>query len=278
MDRNPLQQYFRQPAVYIRLPSEGKFYPPGAVIIPANGELGVLPMTTMDEITYRTPDALFNGSAVTAVIESCVPAIKDAWAVPSMDVDTILVAIRIATYGHGMDITTQCPSCSADGEYTIDLRQVMDQIKSPDYAQVMQMGDLEIHFRPMSYQQMNANSLAQFEEQKGLQSLQDDSIPDEQRIKTLGTMLKKITSATARALAENIAYIQTPQTMVEDQAQIFEWLTNSDRDTFNRVKEHILSLKASGELKPVHIKCDECSHEHDQSFTLDLGNFFEQGS
>ena len=278
MDRNPLQQYFRQPAVYIRLPSEGKFYPPGSIEIPPNGELGVLPMTTMDEITYRTPDALFNGSAVTSVIQSCVPGIRDAWAVPSMDVDTILVAIRIATYGHGMDITTQCPSCSTEGEYTIDLRQVMDQIKAPDYAKVMQLGDLELHFRPMSYQQMNANSLTQFEEQKGLQSLQDESIPEEQRIRTLGAMLKKITSATAHALAENIEYIQTPQTMVEDQAQIFEWLTNSDRATFNQVKEHILNLKASGELKPVHIRCDECEHEHDQSFTLDLGNFFEQGS
>lgn len=278
MDRNPLQQYFRQPAVYIRLPSEGKFYPPGAVEIPANGELGVLPMTTMDEITYRTPDALFNGSAVTAVIQSCVPDIKDAWAVPSMDVDTILVAIRIATYGHDMDITTQCPKCAAAGEYTIDLRRVMDQIKSPDYNKVLRLGDLELHFRPMSYQQMNANSLIQFEEQKSIQMLQDESISEDQRIRTLSDMLKKITSATARALGENIAFIQTPQTQVEDQAQIFEWLTNSDRDTFTRVKEHILTLKASGELKPVHIQCDECSHEHEQAFTLDLTSFFEQGS
>lgn len=278
MDRNPLQQYFRQPAVYIRLPSEGKFYPPGAVEIPPNGELGVLPMTTMDEITYRTPDALFNGAAVTSVIQSCVPGIRDAWAVPSMDVDTILVAIRIATYGHDMDITTQCPSCNATGDYSLDLRRVMDQIKAPDYAQVLRLGDLEIHFRPMSYRQMNANSLVQFEEQKSLQMLQDESIPEEQRIRTLGDMLKKITSATARALAENIAYIQTPQTMVDDQDQIFEWLTNSDRATFNLVKEHILNLKASSELKPVHIRCDECGHEHDQAFTLDLTSFFEQGS
>jgi len=278
MDRNPLQQYFRQPAIYIRLPSQGNFYPPGAVEIPANGELGVLPMTTMDEITYRTPDALFNGSAVTSVIESCVPGIKDAWHVPSMDVDTILVAIRIATYGHGMDITTQCPACTAEGEYRIDLRRVMDQINAPDYNKVLTLGDLEIHFRPMSYQQMNNNSLIQFEEQKGIQLLQDDTVSEEQRIKSLGAMLKKITSATAKALAENIAHIQTPQTQVDNQDQIFEWLTNSDRATFNRVRDHILTLKASGELKPVHIKCDECSHEHDQPFTLDLTSFFVQGS
>jgi hypothetical protein len=278
MDRNPLQQYFRQPAIFIRLPSQGKFYPEGALAMPANGEIGVLPMTTMDEITYRTPDALFNGSAVADVIESCVPAIRDGWAVPSMDVDTLLVSIRIATYGHDMDITTQCPACEATGDYTIDLRRVMDQIESPDYDHVIQLGDLEIHFRPMSYQQLNQNSLAQFEEQKTLQMMQGDDVSDDQRIRNLSSMLKKITAATARALSENISYIKTPQTVVDDQGQILEWLTNSDRATFNQVRDHIIKLKQSGELKPVHIKCDECGHEHDQSYTLDLGNFFVRGS
>ena len=79
---NPLRQYFRQPAIYVRLPSAGQFYPPGALTIPANGEIPVLPMTAIDEITYRTPDALFNGSAVVSVIQSCVPSIKDAWQMP----------------------------------------------------------------------------------------------------------------------------------------------------------------------------------------------------
>ena len=53
MENNPLKQYFRQPAIYIRLPSNGRFYPPGAIDMPPNGELPVLPMTTLDEITCR---------------------------------------------------------------------------------------------------------------------------------------------------------------------------------------------------------------------------------
>ena len=57
---NPLSQYFRQPVIYIKLPSNGKFYPPGTLDMPANNELPVLPMTAIDEITYRTPDALFD--------------------------------------------------------------------------------------------------------------------------------------------------------------------------------------------------------------------------
>ena len=112
LQSNPLSQFFRQPAIHIRLPSGGKFYPVGSINMPPNGELPVLPMTAVDEITYRTPDALFNGSAVVSVIQSCVPSIKDAWQMPSQDIDAVMIAIRIASFGHGMDINTQCPACN----------------------------------------------------------------------------------------------------------------------------------------------------------------------
>ena len=164
MDQNnPLRQYFRQPAIYIRLPSNGSFYPQGAIEIPPNGEFPVYPMTAIDEITYRTPDALFNGQAVVNVIQSCIPAIKDAWAVPTTDMDTILIAIRIASYGHEMDFSTQCPRCNEVTEQGIDLRSVLDTLKSPDYKKPITHGDIEIYFKPMTYQNYNENNQLQFE-------------------------------------------------------------------------------------------------------------------
>ena len=102
---NPLRQYFRRPALYLTLPSRGKFYPEGALEMPENGELAVYPMTAIDEITSKTPDALFNGNAVPEIIKSCVPGIKDPWAVPSVDMDAILVAIRAATNGNDLEIS-----------------------------------------------------------------------------------------------------------------------------------------------------------------------------
>ena len=79
MDNNPLKQYFRRPSVYMKLPSNGQGYPEGSLEMPENGELPVYPMTAIDEITARTPDALFNGTAVAELITSCVPNIKDPW-------------------------------------------------------------------------------------------------------------------------------------------------------------------------------------------------------
>jgi hypothetical protein len=278
MDNNPLKQYFRQPAIYIRLPSDGKFYPPGALIMSPNGEYPVLPMTTVDEITYRTPDALFNGSAVPTVIESCMPNIKDAWNMPSMDIDTVLTAIRIATYGHEMGISTKCPNCSNEDEYSVDLRNVMENIGRPNYTQSLRLGDLELIFRPMSYRQINENSMIQFEEQKTLQMLADGEGDEKERMAQMGEMLKKITAVTSRALAENIALVVTPTAQVDQQEHITEWLMNCDRTMFGKIRDHIIGIKEQAELKPLAIKCSNCSHDYQQPFTLDMSNFFAAAS
>jgi hypothetical protein len=74
MDSNPLTKFFRQPAIYIRLPSQGRSWATDTIRYPENGELPVLPMTAIDEISYTEHlTHLFNGEAVTGVIQSCVP-------------------------------------------------------------------------------------------------------------------------------------------------------------------------------------------------------------
>ena len=278
MNSNPLSQYFRQPAIFIRLPSKGKFYPPGALEPTANGEYPVLPMTTLDEITYRTPDSLFNGQAVVSVIESCIPNVKNAWDMPGMDIDTALAAIRIATYGHELDLSTQCPSCGHEADYSVDLRRVLDSIKAPDYEEKLSISDLEVYFRPMTYKQMNTNSMTQFEEQKTLQMLTDSTADEATKMNQLGEVLKKITSVTTMALAQNIAMVKTPTAQVSESSHIVEWLANCDRATFGKIRDHIIERKKQGELQPLHVKCDACSHEYEQPFTLDMSNFFGAAS
>ena len=75
---NPLQAYFRRPAIYVQLPSGGKFNEPGELEIPENGESPVYPMTAKDEILMRTPDALMNGATTVEVIQSCCPNINSS--------------------------------------------------------------------------------------------------------------------------------------------------------------------------------------------------------
>jgi len=275
---NPLSQYFRQPSIYIKLPSQGQNYPSGTLVIPANGELPVYPMTAIDEITYRTPDALFNGQATVNVIQSCVPNIKDAWAVPSIDLDTILIAIRIASYGHDMEFATTCPACQDTTERSIDLRTMLDALRAPDYAAHVSHGDLGIYFRPLNYKNLNDNSALQYEQQKLLQVIPDSTISEADKMTALTQAFKSLTEITIRSLAISITAIKTPQALVSEPAHIEEFLKNCERDLFNQIRDHVLQLREQSELQPLKLECTACNHQYQQALTLDMASFFAPAS
>jgi hypothetical protein len=278
MSNNPLTQYFRQPSVYINLPSNGKYYPEGAIVMPPNQELPVYPMTAIDEITYRTPDALFNGNAVVNVIKSCIPAIRDPWSIPAMDVDTILVAIRMASYGTTMEISTTCPHCNNEADYGIDLRNMIDSIKAPDYSKPIIDGDLEIYFKPMTYRNLNENNQRQYEEQKILQVLPEADMPEEQRMSALSAALMKLTEIAVGAISQSILAVKTPDALVSEPEHIEDMLKNCDRRLFNKIRDHIVESKSSGEIQPLKIVCGECTKDYLQAITLDMTSFFADAS
>ena len=275
---NPLKQYFRQPAIYIKLPSQGKYYPPNTLAASVTGEYPVYPMTAIDEITYRTPDAMFNGQATVNVIQSCVPDIKDAWQLPAVDMDTVLVAIRIASYGHEMEFSSQCPACQAESDRSLDLRLVLDGLKEPDYSQCIRHGDMEVYLKPMTYKNLTDNSMMQYENQKLLQVLPNADVPENDKMTTMGAALLRITEVTIKALAQSIAVVKTPTAMVSEPEFIEEMLHNCDRALFNQIREKIISLKSVAEMKSLHLTCDECNHEYEQQLTLDMSSFFGPAS
>lgn len=275
---NPLRQYFRQPAIFLRLPSNGNFWPEHALTMPDNKELPVLPMTAVDEITYRTPDALFNGQAVVNVIQSCVPNIKDAWECPTADINAILTAIRIASYGHEMAIETKCTSCGHTDEYALDLRSVLDQLKMSDYNKTIKHGDLEIAFQPINYKNQNETNQLQFDQQRLLAMLPTSDLPDEQKIQKLNAALARITELTIEALKWSIHSVRTPQAIVTNPDHIQEFLSNCDRTLFNEIREHVIALRAVSELTPLKIECSECHHKYEQTLNLDMTSFFAAAS
>lgn len=275
---NPLMQYFRQPAIYLSLPSKGEYWTDGALNLPHTKELPVYPMTAIDEITYRTPDALFNGQAVVSVVQSCIPDIKDAWQCPAVDLNAILTAIRIASYGHDLELSTTCPKCSNEDTYTLDLRTVLDQMAMPDFTKSIKHGDLEITFGPMSYHQQNETNRLQFENQRLLQMIPSSDLPDEEKIERLNNVLVEITKLTIGALKYSISSIRTPKAIVTELAFIEEFLNNCDRVLFNQIKDHVISLRESSDLKPLQIQCQNCEHEYQQPLTLDMTSFFVPAS
>ena len=140
---NPLNKYFRQPAVFVTLPSGGN-YPPHVLTQSQTGEIGVQPMTARDEIIFKTPDALMNGQGMVDVIQSCIPEIKDAWQISNYDLDTILIAIRIATYGETMDINFNVPGTTEKASHTLNLPSLLEQIKTTEVNNDIELKEILI--------------------------------------------------------------------------------------------------------------------------------------
>ena len=273
IQNNPLKQYFRRPAIYLKLPSGGKLYAPGVVNIPESGELAVYPMTAIDEISSKTPDALYNGTAMADIIKSCIPDIKDPWSINSMDLDAILIAIKSAAGGDDMSISSECPSCKEVAEYGVNLIGILSQLKSADYEKELTINELSIKFRPLSYKEMNEAGTSQMEAQRIFMMLEKEE-NEAVRAEKTQEALRFITEVTMRILSNTVTHVRTPNVFVEEKEYILDFLKNCDRETYIAIRDYNASLKAQTEIKPLKIKCIHCQHEYEQQFTLNTSDFF----
>jgi len=275
---NPLANYFRQPKVYIKLPSKGNFYSEGSLDRSANDEYAVYAMTAKDELMFKTPDALMNGSATVEVIKSCVPSITDPWNMPSIDLDAILIAIRIATYGEDMDVATSCPSCAAQNDYSVNLTPYLDHAQNFQYDNTLSVGPLNIHLRPYSYKEVTRTAIKTIEQQKIFNIVNDDSISEEAKLEKFGESFVKLTELTVDVVTGCIDKIETPDGIVSDKKMIKEFINNSDGEVFRKISDRINQLKDELSLKAQNVKCGECSHEFGVELSMDQANFFALGS
>lgn len=270
---NPLQKHFRQPALYLKLPSNGQFWPEGSIELSISGDVPVYPMTVKDEITIKTPDALMNGSGVADVIQSCCPSIKDPWAIPATDIDAILLSIRSASYGPTMDIDTNCPHCSAENSHGVDLRILLDDIVPPKYNPVT-IHDLVFQFKPQTFKNLNHNNIINYEQQKLITTINDSELTEEQKLSEFQRMFPKLTDLNIDTLANSIDSITVGSEEVSNRIHIKEFLNNCERQVYSDIKVEIDKLNAQTKIKPIDITCNECTKSYTTDITFDQANFF----
>lgn len=272
---NPLSGYFRQPAIHLKLPSNGRYYPDEALDIPVTGEIPVFPMTVRDELTLKTPDSLMNGSGIVEVINSCCPNIHDPWQIPSIDLEAIFVAIKIASYGPGLDLSTKCPHCEHKQEQTIDLSGLLDRIPGDTYHKPLEVKKLTFHFRPPSFYEANEASKISFQQTKLIDQLVDTEISDDERRQLFMENFAKLTDMNLNTIVNSISKIVTPdgQSVTEPEF-IAEFLNNADRKTYSKVKDHINGLLDYHKIKPLDLECEECHKAYQNEIVFDQANFF----
>jgi len=242
--RNPLASFYRQPKIYLTLPSKGKFYPKGALDVSANEQYAVYAMTAKDELMFKTPDALLSGQSTVELIKSCIPAILDPWSMPSIDLDFALIAIRIATYGEKMEVGCNCPHCNAENSYEIDLTSWFQVFSSFNYEDNINIDPLTVHIRPYSYREITKTSIKTLEQQRIFNIVNDESMSDEEKLEKFGKSFVKLTELTVDLIADCITQIDAPEGPVTDKTIIKDFINNCTKDIFDKIAAYYINERS----------------------------------
>lgn len=274
MADNPLQKYFRQPKIFINLPSKGVYNAPGSF----TGEVTDIPifgMTGMDEIVIKTPDALLSGESTVKVLESCCPAIKNGWEVSSLDTDMLLTAIRIATYGNNMAVTKTCANCKEENEYDVNLSNIIDHFSNCKFDNKVVLKDLVVKLQPLNYKQTTEFSQKNFQIQQKLS--QADKIQDDtEKKKFIADLFQELAQLKNEIFAASIDSVDIGNAVVTEREYIFDWLSNCDASVLDELKVVFNKNRESWRIPSIKIKCAACDAENVIAIELDNSSFFEK--
>jgi hypothetical protein len=273
-NQNPLAKYFRKPGTFVNLPTKGQFYNDRTIKMTNMGQVAVQPMAAADELLLQNPDALFNGEAIKGLMKSCIPDLYDVDALLTPDVDTLLLAIRVATYGNEMELDISCPNCEAENQFAINIKEVLGEITFLDSEYTFtSLNGLTFHLKPYSYKTTITASLAAYEEMKFLQAFKD-APEDVQKLKSKEAM-GRVSNLAIDLLPDAIIKVTTPDgDEISDHDFIKEFIQNSDKVTTKSIQDIVQQLNNTGINRKVQVDCVNCDHHWETEISFDPSHFF----
>lgn len=270
-----LQKHSRQPKLYIDLPSNGRYYPDGVLVDDMATNLPVFGMTANDEIMIKTPDALFAGEATVQVIKNCIPNITNPWKMPTIDIDHCLIAIRMATYGNNMPMSTKCPKCGTENQVDLNLNVLIEQASSKIFQSEVQINDLTFLLNPLDYETQTSLQKRLYETQRQISSIPKEW-SDEEKQTQVTKLLKASTVLQVETIMSFVEKITDGDNEETSQEEIQNFLTQGDAIYFNKLKEIVEKIRKDWDKKVIENVCtnEECMEVFNFSVTLDYANFF----
>ena len=272
---NPLIAAYRKPAVYISLPSQGKYYK-NKPKLSVDNELAIFPMTARDELVTKTPDALFNGEATVSMINSCCPDIQDPNEMPVNDLMAVLIGIRIASYGSDIDIDAQCPNCEHMNQLSVNSNAILATLKPNETPEVTELANgFRVKCKPYTLRDRTTLQVQQIKQRKLIESLSDARLSDEEREAKFGKTFVELADITVGLIANCIDSVMIPgNETIDDVAQILEWLKSITKKDYDSIKSTVEGLSNSGVNSNFNAKCQSCGHDWKTAVDLDMANFF----
>jgi hypothetical protein len=273
---NPLKQYFRAFKLYLKLPSGGRFYKPGVIDLNENGEIGILQMTAKDELMLKNPDALLNGEALIEVLTSCVPSLKQPRALLTNDIDTLITAIRYATYNDTLETYLTCPKCEHENTFKINLQYALDNMTElePEYIVYLSSG-LSVYVKPYSFPELLKALHSKFEQNKLQRSIESETLSDEKKSEMFTSAFNKLSLIKFELLTNGIVRIVDQQNNIDVSEPKFikEFLYNVVASDVEKINDLINEINVIGIKKTFSAKCEKCEHEWESEIDFNPVNF-----
>lgn len=275
--QNPLKQFFRQAKFYIKVPSGTKYYQPGIIEFTDSGEVGIMPMTGKDELALKNPDALLNGEALIEVITSCVPAVKNPRALLTNDINTLITAIRYATYNDTLETTINCPVCTHENTYNLDLQYALDNMSTLESEYFVNLTDVTVFVRPYAFPELLKGLHSQFEQSKLAKAIDNENITDAHRSEIFTKAFKEIAvtkfDLMTQAVLKIVYTADGVEQSVTDKRFIKEFLQNIDKKDIDKVGDLVDEINAIGIKRTFTAKCVKCEHSWESEIDFNPVNF-----
>ena len=280
MSESKLSKYYRAPKLYVRVPSQGAFNPD--IEQSMSDELAIMAMTGRDESMMKNPDALLNGEAITSVIKSCVPGIKDPKDLPITDIDTLLIAIKIATNGDEHEVSAKCPKCNTETKGVVNLRNVLPTAKllEAEYPVKLDTG-VTVYVKPYTYALQTEAALAAFDETKTLQSLQREKEINSESMAVYNKSFRKMADMSVSLLCRSIVKVVTPDGEEEtNENEIFTFIQNIDSNSAKAIDDVLAKINSLDIDKRIELQCEnsQCKNTWTTEVEYNASDFFETGS
>ena len=269
-----LEKHKRHPKLYIDLPSQGRFY--DDTVANKVEHIPVFGMSAMDEIILKTPDALFSGEATAQVIKSCIPDILDPWQLVGYDIDYVLVAIRIATYGESIDVNTTCKNCKTSTASSVQLTRLLELLNSNELVHSFDMNGLTFHINPITYKFTTDFSIESYTIERQILDVPNLDIEQKEKDRILNNLYTQAAELNLKLAISHIAEITSGDEREDNKQAIFEFVQENDVEFYNNLKNTITKISGNWSLPAFDVECsnEECNETYKTAVDMDYANFF----
>lgn len=241
----------------VRLPSRGLMYDEGVFDQSvSDGEIRISPMTIRDEILMRSPDALFSGESITAVLGRCAPQILKPLELHFTDLDFIMLALRKISYGPSLEVSYD-HNCENHKEhsYIVDIDAKLKQCKYLDPLLVEDQFNLYV---PELDQRVRFKPLTTADMIHILQPQPHDYTAEQIEAELIRLAITQIHSVDG----------------ITDRNMIYEWATAVPSSVMREVRLKVEKLGKWGVDYRFKLKCRDCDSDVEAEVPLNPVSFF----